>query len=224
MKNQKFATWSELLCPPPEKAYVRQMLIASIVVASSNGICGGLILGYYSSTILSEEYTERLAYIATLIMGVVKLLSVIVLVLFLIDKVGRRTLILLSTVIAMLSLFYIACGFWFSWGWLAVAFGFWLFHVGFSLGQGPLAWVYCSEVFLTELRAKGMGLSMFIRGVSGTCSVLAFPLVAESIGNAQSFFWLAVINAVFVVVLWFVVFETSSKPLERMHKIFEDTA
>jgi len=220
-KKQKFATWNELLFPPPQKAYVRQMLIASIVVATSNALCGGLILGYYSSTILSEEYTERIAYIATLIMGVVKTFVVIVLVLFLIDKVGRRTLIILSTVITMLSCFYIACGFWFSWAWLEVAIGFWLFHVGFSLGQGPLAWVYCSEVFETEFRAKGMGLSMFIRGLCGTCSVLAFPLVAEIIGNAQSFFWLAVINAVFVVGFWFVVFETSAKSLERMHKIFE---
>eukprot|EP00746_Dinoflagellata_sp_MGD_P136685 gnl/MRDRNA2_/MRDRNA2_70582_c0_seq1.p1 gnl/MRDRNA2_/MRDRNA2_70582_c0~~gnl/MRDRNA2_/MRDRNA2_70582_c0_seq1.p1 ORF type:complete len:335 (-),score=40.88 gnl/MRDRNA2_/MRDRNA2_70582_c0_seq1:41-1045(-) len=219
-QNEEFATWSELLCPGPDKAYVRRMLIASIFVATANSGCGGLILGYYSSSVLATEFTLRLAQTATVIMGVVKLVVVILALLFALDRVGRRPLLLLSTSITGISCVWIACGFWFGWGWLMLALGFWLFHVGFSLGQGPLTWVYCSEAFTTAFRAKGMGLSMVARGVVGTGSVMAFPLFAEHYGNAITFMGLAVVNVIFVVTLWFVVFETSAKSLEQMHLAF----
>lgn len=220
-QNEKFATWNELLCPGPEKAYVRRMLVASVFVATANAACGALVLGYYSSTLLAKEFSLKLAQLATVIMGAVKLVVVILVILFAMDRVGRRPLLLLSTIITGLSCVWIACAFWLSWGWLMVAMGFWLFHVGLSLGQGPLAWVYCSEAFPTAFRAKGMGLSFLLRGVLGVTMVFLFPLVAEEYGNILSFVGLAIVNAIFLVILWLVVFETATKSLEQMHTAFQ---
>merc|ERR1719162_42468 len=109
-------------------------------------------------------------------MGVVKL-SVVLLMLGVIERAGRRPMLLSSIAV---------CGF--SCAWLAIAFmvgasslvkilGFMFFMAGFSIGLGPMTFVYVPEVFTTKWRAKGMAFCFFFSRIFGVASALGFPML-----------------------------------------------
>lgn len=216
-KGTDFVTWSQLVCT--DSKVRRRMLAASISVAVAQTACGYLAVGYYSSIILKKAMSEKAAFLATIVMGVVKLVVVLIVVATL-ESTGRRPMLLLSTTVTVLACIWIACSFWLSWGWLLQAAGFSIFMAGFSLGQGPLTFVYCSEVFTTDLRAKGMGLSLFFSRIAGVLSTLFFPLLVESSGVVVSFFLQATINVLVLGILWWFIVETHGHGIEQMEKLF----
>jgi len=217
-KGTSFVTWSQLICT--NSRAIRRMLLASISVAVAQTACGYLAVGYYSSIILKETMSEKAAFLATIVMGVVKLCVVLIVVATL-ESTGRRRMLLLSTSITAVACVWIACSFWLSWGWLAQAAGFSFFMAGFSLGQGPLTFVYCSELFTTDLRAKGMGISLFFSRIAGVISALCFPLLVESSGVTLTFFLQAAINVLVLGILWVFMVETHGRSLEDMGKLFQ---
>lgn len=217
-KADGFITWGQLICTSNKG--LRRMLLASVSVAVAQTACGYLAVGYYSSIILKATMSEDAAFLATIIMGVVKLVVVLT-VLATLESVGRRPMLLLSTVVTILACVWIACSFLFSWHWFAQAAGFSLFMAGFSLGMGPLTFVYCSEVFTTDLRAKGMGLSLFFSRILGVMSTFGFPLLVETSGVTAAFFIQAGINVAVLGILWCMVVETHGSGLEDMGKLFD---
>lgn len=217
--GQSFATWGELLCSGNKST--RRMLLASLTVAFAQTACGFLFVGYYSSEIMKTTMSERTAFLATIVMGVIKML-VVLLVMAVLEDVGRRPMVLLSTSVTLFSCVWIACAFLLSWGWLAQAAGFSLFMAGYSLGQGPITFVYCSEVFTTDLRAKGMGLSIFASRIVGVLTTLVLPLLVAGVGVVTTFSVLAAINALFLGVLYVFMVETHGCALEEMGKLFGD--
>lgn len=214
---QPFVTWGHVLCP--QSLSRRRMLLASVSVTFAQVACGFLIVTYYSSDIMKTTMSERAAFLATLVMGAMKL-SVTVVVLNVLESVGRRPMFLASIAITMLSCLWLACAFLRSWGWLAQAAGFSLFMVGFSLGQGPITYLYCSEVFETEVRAKGMGISVVVGKTGGMLSTLLFPLLVDSIGISACFFLLVGMNVVALVIVWCFMVETSGGSLQDVDKVF----
>jgi MFS family permease len=135
----------------------------------------------------------------------------------LIDRLGRKTLLLIGSVGTSLSMAGVA---WiFATGhregllvWLLIGFiGF------FGFSQGAVIWVYLAEVFPNRVRAKGQSLGSFTHWFMNAIISWIFPMVAAASGPAPFALFSAMMALQFFVVL-FVFPETKGITLEQMQK------
>lgn len=153
------------------------------------------------------------------IIGVANVVAVIV-ALLVIDKIGRKKLLLIGSWGAAIPLGLCAYIAWtrelielFP---LSIA----TFILFFSFSQGAVIWVYISEVFPNKVRSQGQALGSFTHW--GLCAIAAFiyPAVISSseTGIAIPFIFGGIMMIVqfFVVWKWFI--ETKGIPLEKLEK------
>lgn len=136
-----------------------------------------------------------------------------------IDKIGRRKLLLIGTVGLTFCLTLISYVFFthshLNWlVWLLMAY-----IACFAVSQGAVVWVYISEVFPTKVRAKGQSLGSSSHWIMNAIISLIFPVMAMSSG-AYPFIFFAVMMVLdfFIVLIYYP--ETSGISLEQMQHSF----
>jgi MFS family permease len=134
-----------------------------------------------------------------------------------IDRIGRKTLLLVGSVGLTISLSGVAVIFAMHSHqellvWLLVGF-----IASFAFSQGAVIWVYLSEVFPNRVRAKGQSLGSFTHWVMNAAISGTFPLVAARSG-ATPFAFFAVMMALQFFVVLFTYPETKGVTLEQMQK------
>jgi len=87
----------------------------------------------------------------------------------------------------------------------------------FAFSQGAVIWVYLSEVFPNQVRAKGQSLGSFSHWIMNATIALVFPVMAASSGGYPFVFFAAMTGLQFFVVL-FLYPETKGVTLEEMQK------
>ncbi|HEX3119520.1 MAG TPA: sugar porter family MFS transporter [Candidatus Acidoferrum sp.] len=136
-----------------------------------------------------------------------------------IDKIGRKTLLLIGSVGTALCLGGVAYIFFTQQHqsllvWLLVGF---IAFFGFS--QGAVIWVYIGEVFPNQVRAKGQSLGSFSHWFMNGAISLVFPVIAHSSG-AYPFVFFSVMMVVQLIVVGAFYPETKGVSLEEMqHKL-----
>ncbi len=134
-----------------------------------------------------------------------------------IDKVGRRTLLLIGSVGTAACLAGVAAVF-FSHKyesllvWLLIGY-----IASFAFSQGAVIWVYISEVFPNRVRAKGQSLGSLSHWAMNGVISLVFPIMAAKSGGMPFVFFAAMMVLQFCVV--FAVYpETKGVSLEEMQR------
>ncbi|MTV28737.1 sugar porter family MFS transporter, partial [Nitriliruptoraceae bacterium ZYF776] len=90
----------------------------------------------------------------------------------------------------------------------------------FSIGMGPITWVYSSEIFPLKLRAQGCSLGVAMnRVVSGTIS-MTFLSLTKAITIGGAFFLFTGIAMVAFVFFYTLFPETQGKNLEEAEQVF----
>lgn len=132
-----------------------------------------------------------------------------------IDKIGRKKLLLFGT--AGLAVCLSAVSYVFlthrHLGWLV-----WLLMIYiafFAVSQGAVVWVYISEVFPTRVRSKGQSLGSSSHWITNAAISLVFPLMAMSSGAYPFIFFAAMMVLDFFLVLFYYP-ETSNISLEHL--------
>jgi SP family galactose:H+ symporter-like MFS transporter len=91
-----------------------------------------------------------------------------------------------------------------------------MFIVGFAMSAGPLIWTLCSEVQPLKGRDFGIGASTFTNWVGNYFVGLTFLSLLNGIGNANTFWLYAALNAVFIGITIWLVPETKGVTLEQI--------
>ena len=135
--------------------------------------------------------------------------------LFLIDRVGRRTLLIVGSVGCIGAHFATAAAFLLNWG-LMAALCIFPFIVFFAIGQGVVIWVFISEIFPQRFRAQGQS---FGAGTHWTfCAILTFvfPIMAVRFAPWAIFVFFGLCLVAHLVWAVFVCPETKGKTLEEL--------
>uniref|UniRef100_A0A5B6YRK7 Putative polyol transporter 4 n=1 Tax=Davidia involucrata TaxID=16924 RepID=A0A5B6YRK7_DAVIN len=223
-KYEEKAVWRELLSPSPP---LRWMLVTGVGIQCFQQITGIDATVYYSPTIFKGAGVEGNSNLlaATVAVGVTKTMFILVAIL-LIDKLGRKPLLYLSTIGMTICLFSLGltlsllregpvgvglailsvCG--------NVAF--------FSVGIGPVCWVLTSEIFPLRLRAQAAALGAVGNRVCSGLVAMSFLSVSRAITMAGTFFIFSAISALSVVFVYTVVPETKGKSLEQIELLFQN--
>ncbi len=143
--------------------------------------------------------------------------------LYLIDKLGRKKLMLIGSIGYILSLGAVATAFYFQLGGAIVPVCLFLFIASHAIGQGAVIWVFISEIFPNQVRSYGQSLGSSTHWIMAALVTSVFPMFANNpdIGPAKIFTFFA---CMMILQLLWVVFkmpETKGVPLEQLEAMLQ---
>lgn len=95
-----------------------------------------------------------------------------------------------------------------------------IYTFGFSIGFGPAAWVYGSEIFPTNYRARGLNIAASASSIGALISSQTWPVGMHTIGSKTHFIFMST-NIVSAFIIWFFYPETGRRSLEDMEALFD---
>lgn len=194
--------------------YARVIGLA-VAIAFFNQLSGINAIIYYAPRIFeSAGQGQSAALLATTGIGVVNLIATIAGML-LIDKMGRRWLMVVGSFGYIGSLSMVAYGF-ASGQFALVPIFIFAFIAAHAIGQGAVIWVFISEIFPNEARAQGQALGASTHWVLAAALTFIMPAVLESVSPVTIFVFFAAMMAVQLIWVRMVMPETKGRSLEDL--------
>ncbi len=197
-------------------------VMIAILIAAFNQLAGINAIIYYAPRIFEMTgLAAGASMLQSISIGLTNLLFTI-LAIFLIDRYGRRTLLMTGSVGMVFFLGMLAKSFFtqdFSdlggYGVMVYLMGYIAF---FAVSQGAVLWVVISEIFPNKIRAQGQALGSFTHWIMAAAISWLFPVFANmpSIGGGPSFAFFAVMMVLHFFFAWKVLPETKGKSLEEI--------
>jgi sugar porter (SP) family MFS transporter len=199
---------------------VRPLVAVGLVLAIAQQLIGVNTVIYYAPTILKfTGLGNGSAITQALSVGITNLVLTIVAVLIL-DKVGRRPLLMVGTIGCILSLvvlgvFFASSSLQDSASWLALVCLI-VYIASFAVGLGPVFWLMIAEIFPLSVRSPAMSVST-VGNWSANFLVSSFFLTLTSAITKQGTFWLYAGFGVAAMIFFAVrVPETKDRSLEQI--------
>eukprot|EP00928_Gymnodinium_smaydae_P079760 TRINITY_DN63613_c0_g1_i1.p1 TRINITY_DN63613_c0_g1~~TRINITY_DN63613_c0_g1_i1.p1 ORF type:complete len:475 (+),score=68.70 TRINITY_DN63613_c0_g1_i1:137-1561(+) len=215
--DEKVASWSDVLRPASSDR--RRALLAgcgSLIAAMLTGI--NVIIPYIGD-LLDHDLAKPDAMRCATIISCMRLMLLILVVFFVVDRVGRRTLMLVSLFGCSVACAMLAICYEFEARVSLKLAAFLLFGCSFSAGMGPIPFVYCTEIFPSNARSKSVGFGMCLARIVGGVLSLAFPIAKVTFGLWTCFWVLAMLNGFAMMVIYLWAPETIGTSLEEMQTL-----
>jgi sugar porter (SP) family MFS transporter len=197
----------------------RKPIIIAWTVGMFSQLSGINAILYYLNDIFALAGASRIGSdVQAIAVGATNLVATLI-AMAVIDKLGRKKLLLTGTVGLAICLTIISILFFtkqhLAWlVWLLMAY-----IACFAVSQGAVLWVYISEVFPNRVRSKGQSLGSSAHWIFNALISLVFPVMARSSGAYPFVFFAAMMVLDFFLVLFYYP-ETSGISLEQMqHKL-----
>jgi len=206
---------------------VSRVVWVGIGLAALQQLVGINVVFYYSAVLWrAAGFSENDALLTTVISGVVNVVSTFVAI-ALVDRVGRKPLLLIGSIGMAVSLGALAVIF--STGQMvdgelklggaygmAALFAANLYVVFFAFSWGPIMWVMLGEMFPNHLRGSALSICGFVQWMANFAVTLTFPMLLGSVGLGVSYGIYAFFAAVSVLFVVKAVRETKGMTLEQM--------
>ena len=202
-----------------QKKY-RFAILCGVLLAVFNQLSGINVIMYYAPMIFEKAGASADAsMLQAVAVGATNMVFTIV-AMFFIDKLGRKTLLLIGAVGMCLSLagagmHYLNPNFMTGAGVVVFIVGFIAF---FAFSQGAVIWVFLSEIFPNKVRAKGQALGSFTHWIMNAMIGMAFPVALAKFGGGGIFMFFSIMMIPFFFFVWRMMPETKGKSLEELEK------
>jgi MFS transporter, SP family, arabinose:H+ symporter len=198
-------------------ARLRKPILLAILIAFFNQLSGINAILYFAPRIFElTGLATKAALLQSVGIGITNLVFTFV-GLWLIDRLGRRTLLYIGSFGYITSLGLVAWAF-FSRHFSIVPACVFAFIAAHAIGQGAVIWVFISEIFPNRHRAEGQSLGSFTHWIFAAMLTTFFPKMVEAFppGYIFSFFT----GMMVLQLLWVktMVPETKGVPLEQIQK------
>jgi sugar porter (SP) family MFS transporter len=206
----------------------RRITFIGIFVGIFSQLTGIGVVFYYSSQIFSiAGFSDDSSMTQSVLLGLTNLIFTII-AMTIIDKVGRKNLLLFGQLgmVVVLGLF--------AYGLLTgnIA-GYWLvallvaYIAFFAASQGVVVWVLLSEMFPNVIRSRGVSFGSLANWVVSATLNFLFPIIigffgvtqaAQQRGMSYAFIFLAIVTFIGFIYLKKYIIETNGKTLEQIEK------
>ncbi|CAM8986664.1 unnamed protein product [Rhodiola kirilowii] len=219
--------WKELILHPTPA--VRRILLAAIGIHFFEHATGIEAVVLYSPRIFKMAGVQNKSklLLATVGVGVTKVVFIVAST-FLIDRTGRRKLLLISLSGMLIAL--TALGFSLTivsrashellWALVLCIGTTYLYVAFFSIGLCPITWVYSSEIFPLKLRAQGAGIGVAVNRLTNAVVTITFIPLYKAITIGGSFFFFAGMSVLALLFFYLFCPETKGVNLEDMEMLF----
>lgn len=193
-------------------------LILAFLIAFFNQFSGINALLYFAPRIFEAAGLEsEAALLGSIGIGIVNMIFTLI-GLSLIDRFGRKQLMYIGSVGYIISLSLVAAAFAFEIQGMTVPLLLFLFIASHAIGQGTVIWVFISEIFPNQLRAKGQSFGSSVHWILAAAIPSLVPIMFIKIGPAPVFGLFAGMMVLQLLFVWRMMPETKGVPLEELEK------
>ena len=212
----------------PVKGGIRPVVWAGLLLAVFQQLVGINVIFYYGSTLWQlAGFTENDSLLINIVSGVVSIGACLVTV-ALVDRIGRKPLLLIGSAGMAVTLFALVYAF--SQGSLDAAgklqlspqlgtiavIAANLYVIFFNLSWGPVMWVMLGEMFPNQIRGSALAVCGFAQWFANYLVAQSFPVMAAKLGLATSYTFYAVCAVISFFLVQKFIHETKGKELEEM--------
>ncbi|KRC79014.1 sugar porter family MFS transporter [Sphingomonas sp. Root241] len=220
---------SDVLTPAGGRGFlgIRAIVWAGLLLAVFQQLVGINVIFYYGSTLWQAAgFSEADSLLINIVSGAVSIAACFITI-AVIDKVGRKPLLLIGSAGMAITLFAMVYAF--SQGALVdnklvlpgqngviavVAAN--LYVIFFNVSWGPVMWVMLGEMFPNQIRGSALAVCGFAQWFANYLIAQAFPIMLAGIGLAASYSFYAVCAVISFFLVQRFIQETKGKELEAM--------
>jgi MFS family permease len=197
---------------------LRKPIMLVFLLSAFNQLSGINAVLYFAPRIFEMAgLAEKSALLQSIGIGVTNVVFTFI-GLYLIDKVGRRILLLMGSVGYITSLALCA------WSFATQSFTYMPYFIfafigSHGIGQGAVIWVYIAEIFPSRHRAHGTSFGVSVHWVFAAVITLIFPVMVGSFATQYIFGFFSVMMVFQLLWVLFIVPETKGRSLEEMEQI-----
>lgn len=210
--------WKELFSSSLSRAF-----IVGVGTSVFQQITGINTVIYYAPQIFQKAgfETAQTAIFATLLVGIVNVAMTVV-ALWIIDKIGRRPLLIggllgMTLALAVLGGTFVTGGAHLG---IVSVIGLMVYIACFAVSWGPAAWLIISEIFPLGVRGRAVGIAVFANWVANYFVSLTFLSLINALGTGMTFWLYTVICLLGLWFVWKMVPETKGKTFEEIQKFW----
>lgn len=200
----------------------RKVILLAFMIAMFNQLSGINAILYYAPVVMQQAgASEDSSYLMSIAVGFMNLIATMI-ALTVIDKLGRRQLMIVGSIGYLISLGFLTVvmfvyeGHFDSTSSVLVLVGLLVFIAAHAFGQGSVIWVFISEIFPNRVRGRGQSFGSMTHWVFAAITTYAFPPMIKGLGGGISFslFLVFMCGQLFWVLK--IMPETKGVPLEEM--------
>ena len=197
------------------RAYAFPVLLA-FLVAAFNQLSGINFIIYFAPRVFQLAGLDTgSALLSSAGIGLVNLVATL-LGMYLIDRAGRKTLMLIGSIGYIVSLSAVSWAFGSGAGGMMVVFFIFLFIASHAVGQGAVIWVFIAEIFPNNVRTRGQSLGSGTHWVFAATITLAMPSLLGAFSGAGIFAFFAAMMVLQLLFVLFLMPETKGRSLESL--------
>ncbi|MEO8962814.1 MAG: sugar porter family MFS transporter [Ginsengibacter sp.] len=214
-KDTRKVKFTEIFAPR-----YRKVVIIGIVFASIAQLTGINIIFYYAPLIFEKTHVGGSVLFQTVLTGIVNLIFTIV-AFALIDRIGRKKLLLAGSAVMGLCMLII--------GWLfytenldnyLVLVTIFVYIAGFASTWGAVLWVYVAEIFPNKIRGNATSFAIFGNWTANAIVSYTFPVMLAGLGASATFFTYGILNIAMIFFVLRFIFETKGIALESIEELY----
>jgi MFS transporter, SP family, galactose:H+ symporter len=219
--DEKPGAWSELLTPVAKAA-----LVVGVGLAILQQVTGINTVIYYAPTIVEFTGIDSSAgsILAAVGVGVINV-AMTILALRLLDRAGRRTLLMIGVSGMSISLFALGAAFIGGGGStlasIVAIVSLMAYVASFAISLGPIFWLLNAEIYPLAIRSKAAGLGTMANWTFNFIVSLTFLLLIDALGRSGAFWLYGAVGLLTLAFCWKLVPETKGKHLEEIQEYFE---
>ncbi|KAJ5553231.1 hypothetical protein N7494_002609 [Penicillium frequentans] len=222
------AAWKELMEPG-----LRNRVFLGVMIMIFFQMCGSNAINYYSPRIFKSiglQGTEA-TLVSTGIYGIVRLVAVFIAMFFIVDRFGRKSMLIYGSIMIAISMWLIGAfvkvqsstvtsdGSLSATSYAAAVFIF-VFAVSFCFSWAGVPWVICSEIYPLRVRGLCMSICVATHWLFNFVIARSTPYMISNIGFG-TYFVFAACTTLAVPFVWFMIPETKGMKLEEVDALFE---
>jgi len=195
-------------------------ILYAVLLAMFNQLSGINAILYYAPRIFEMAgFDKSQSFLLPVYIGAANLIFT-VLAMTIIDKFGRKTLLLTGCMGLVFFLSMTAYAFKYDSAGQSILFYLLGYIAFFGFSQGAVLWVFVSEIFPNSVRSQGSSLGSFTHWIMAAIISWSFPMIVEGSadGGFYSFIFYAVMMLVAFFVTWKLMPETKGRSLEQIEK------
>jgi len=203
---------------------LRKALLIGVVLAILQQVTGINTVLFYGAIIFKEQlgnHSNSSAIAANVLVGLVNCLSTII-ALWIIDKVGRKALLMFSA--AGMAICQIGMAIGFSMRPIPGTPIFALILLcafSFAVGLGPGVWVVMAEIYPTRIRGRAMSIATVSLWVACVALTMTFLSLVRALGISGTFLIYASMGVTMFLFVWLITPETKGKTLEQIEALWK---
>lgn len=207
--NNTFSLWD---------SKYRRILWLTFFIAFFNQFSGINAFLYYAPRIFElAKLDPEISALSSVGVGIINLIFTMA-GLSLIDRFGRKALLTIGGLGYIVSLGLVSLYFLLGWTGISVSLFFIFFIAAHAIGQGAVIWVFISELFPDQLRAKGQAFGATIHWLLAAIIPSLMPFLFEVIGAASVFGFFTLMMILQLAWIRIKVPETKGKSLDVLHQ------